>query len=442
MTDQEASVLEANYEKQPKLKFYSLDNAGVLYTAIASSRMSTVYRMTVGLCEAVDPVILQKALEQIIHRFPYFQVTLKRGVFWYYYEHTEAIPEVEEETFYPCKTMRQRQRKTFPFRVLYYRSYIHIEFNHSICDGSGGLKFLQTLLIEYFKEKKGIIPENLGKSMDILSDVDPREYEDSFKVYYKEGVPPPPESKKVFHFPFKLLDKGEYLLLTGIVPVDPLLALARKYGCTLTQFMLALYFESIQEYIQNSEMSEKKKHRQKIAINVPVDLRRMFPSITLRNFFISLNPEIDLALGFYTREEIIEQIKGYMGLYMNEKNINRYISRNVRNEQFIILRIIPLWVKKLIMPVIYKRYGERGYTSGLSNLGNVTFPDEITPYIKSLEVFPPPSVESRLKLVMVSYNKNLSLSFGKTTGETVIEKIFFRKIRQLGIHVKIETNKR
>lgn len=82
-------------------------------------------------------------------------------------------------------------------------------------------------------------------------------------------------------------------------------------------------------------ISEHKKHRQRIAINVPVDLRKMFPSITLRNFFISLNPELDLALGYYTRAEIIEQIKGYMGLYMNRKHINRYISRNVRNEQLI-----------------------------------------------------------------------------------------------------------
>ncbi|KNZ42348.1 hypothetical protein [Acetobacterium bakii] len=429
-------------DKPQKLKFYSLDNAGVMYTAIASSRMSTVYRMTVGLNEVVDPAMLQKALDVIIPRFPYFQVTLKRGLFWYYYEHTEVKPKVEEETFYPCKIMRQRQGKTFPFRVLYYNSYVHVEFNHSICDGSGGLIFLQTLIIQYFKENKGITPVNRGKAMDIDSEIDPREYEDAFKLYYKEGVPPPPGNKKVYHFPFELLDKGEYLLLTGIVPVDQILGLARKYGCTLTQFMLALYFESIQEYIQNSPMSEKKKHQQRIAINVPVDLRKIFPSITLRNFFMSLNPEIDLALGYFTREEIIEQIKGYMGLYLNRKNINRYISRNVRNEQLIFLRLIPLWVKKLAMPIVYKRFGERGYTSGLSNLGNVSFPEELVPYIKSLEVFPPPSVESRLKLVMVSYNKNLSLSFGKTSGETVIEKIFFRKIRQLGIPVKIVTNKR
>ncbi|MBU4439935.1 MAG: hypothetical protein KJ779_10225 [Firmicutes bacterium] len=429
-------------EKNHKKKFYSLDNAGVLYTAIASSRITTVYRMTVELSEAVDPETLQKALEQIIHRFPYFQVTLKRGFFWYYYEHTEAIPMVEEEAYYPCKTMRQRQGKTFPFRVLYYKKYIHVEFNHSICDGSGGLTFLQTLIIEYFKLLKGITPKNLGKAMDIHAEVDPREFEDSFKVYYEENVPPPPSSKKVFHFPFELLDKGEYLLLTGIVPVAPLLALAKSYHCTLTQFILALYFESIQEYIQGLPMSEKKKHHQRIAINVPVDLRKMFPSITLRNFFISLNPEIDLALGYYTREEIIEQIKGYMGLFMNRKNINRYISRNVKNEQLIFLRLIPLWVKKLFMPVVYKWYGERGYTSGLSNLGVVTVPEEIKPFIKSFEVFPSPSAERRQKLVTVSYDGKLAFCFRKTTGETVVEKLFFRKIRQLGIPVKIETNKR
>lgn len=429
-------------EEKHKHKFYSLDNAGFLYTAIASSRLSTVYRITLGLNEEINPTLLQKTLDKVIPRFPYFQVTLKRGIFWYYYEHTEDLPKIEEETYFPCKIMRQRQGKTFPFRVLYYKSYIHVEFNHSICDGSGGLIFLETLIVEYLRETHGINPQKLGKAKDITEKVDPREFEDSFKVYNKEDIPPPPANKKAFHFPFKLLDKGEYLLLTGIAPVEPLLALAKENKCTLTQYILAIYFESIQDYIKRLPMSEKKKHKQKIAINVPVDLRKMFPSITLRNFFISLNPEIDLGLGYYTREEIIEQIKGYMGMYINPKNIQRYISRNVRNEEFIVLRLIPLWMKKLMMPIIYKRFGERGYTSGLSNLGNVRFPEEVEPFIKSLEVFPPPSAESKLKLVMVSFNKHLSLSFGKTIGETEIEKIFFRKIRKLGVPVKIETNKR
>ncbi len=429
-------------KEMEKNKFYFLDNAGFLYTAIASSRISAVYRITAKLAQAVDPLKLQEALDRTILRFPYFQVNLKRGFFWYYYEHTNRKPLVEQESHYPCKNMRQRQGKTFPFRVLYFKKSIHVEFNHSLCDGSGGLVFLQTLLIEYFKLAKGIEVKDIGIAKDLDSEIDPREFEDSFKLYYKEKVPPPSSTQKVYHFDFELLDKGEYLLLTGIVPLKPVYTLAKENKCTITQYLLALYMESIQDYIIGSDMPEKKKRKQRIAINVPVNLRKMFPSITLRNFFISLNPDLDLSLGYYSREEIIEQIKGYMGLYMNKKHINRYISRNVRNEKFILLRIIPLFVKKIMMPIIYKRFGEKGYTSGLSNLGIVRLPEEITPLVKSIEVFPPPSAESRLKLVMVSYNDQINLSFGKTAADTSIEQIFFGKLIEMGIPVKIETNKR
>lgn len=430
------------HDEMEKNKFYFLDNAGFLYTAIASSRISAVYRISVKLTQVVDAVKLQEALDRTIHRFPYFQVNLKRGFFWYYYEYTKRKPLVEEESHYPCKNMRQRQGKSFPFRVLYFKKSIHVEFNHSLCDGSGGLVFLQTLLIEYFKLTKGIDPKDIGIAKDLESAVDPREFEDSFKVYYKEKVPPPAATKKVYHFDFELLDKGEYLLLTGMVPLKPIYTLAKENKCTITQYLLALYMESIQDHIIASDMPEKKKRQQRIAINVPVDLRKMFPSITLRNFFISLNPDLDLSLGYYTREEIIDQIKGYMGLYMNKKHINRYISRNVRNEKFILLRIIPLFVKKIMMPIIYKRFGEKGYTSGLSNLGIVRLPEEIEALVKSIEVFPPPSAESRLKLVMVSYNNQIALSFGKTAANTSIEQIFFGKLIKMGIPVKIETNKR
>lgn len=425
-----------------KHSFYALDNAGFLYTAIASSRMSAVYRMSAGLTKDVDPQILQQALDHVITRFPYFQVTLKRGFFWYYYEHTDQKPEVEAESHYPCKNMRQRQGKTFPFRVLYFKRYIHLEFNHSLCDGGGGIIFLQTLLIEYFRLQKGIVPTEIGIAKDLASEVDPQEFEDSFKVYYKEKVPPPLGIKKVYHFDFELLNKGEYLLLTGKVPLEPIYRLAKENKCSITQYILALYMESIQDYIKNSSLSERQKRRQRIAINLPVDLRKMFSSITLRNFFISLSPDLDLSMGYYSREEIIEQIKGYMGLYMNKKHIYRYISRNIRNEKFIVLRVIPLWIKKIAMPIIYKLYGERGYTSGLSNLGLVRLPAEIEGLVDSIEVFPAPSSESRLKMVMISYKNQIALSFGKTSADTSIERLFFTKIRELGIPVKIETNKR
>ena len=71
------------HDEMEKNKFYFLDNAGFLYTAIASSRISAVYRISAKLTQAVDAVKLQKALDRTILRCPYFQVNLNRGFFWY-----------------------------------------------------------------------------------------------------------------------------------------------------------------------------------------------------------------------------------------------------------------------------------------------------------------------------------------------------------------------
>lgn len=429
-------------DKQPKKGWYRLDNAGTLYSSIASSRLSTLFRMTVGLTEPVDPAVLQEALDHVMVRFPYFNVTLRRGFFWYYYDHFEGRPLVEQEAHYPCKTIRQK-KGVFPFRILYYGRFIHLEMSHSICDGYGGLAFLKPLVLEYFKIKDGIVCKELGDIIDINAPVDPEEYEDAFKKYCEKKVPSPERDKKAYHLPFELLDKGQYLLLTGIVSVKEILTVSRSHNCTLTQFITALYYESIQEYILG--LAKKKQARSghtraNIAINIPVDLRGFFPSKTLRNFFISLNPAIDLQLGVYSREEIINLIKGYMGLYINPKNINRYVSRNVQNEEFLFLRVIPLWVKRLMMPLIYKRYGERGYTSSVSNLGHIKMPEEVRDRITGFEAFPPPSAGNKLKIVMASYGDKLFISIGKTTLAKDIERIFFRKIRKLGVHVRIEGN--
>lgn len=422
----------------PRKSWYTLDNAGALYSSIASSRLSTVYRMTAVLNDKVDPAALQKALDAVMPRFPYLNVTLRRGLFWYYYEYFDGKPRVQKESDYPCRTIRQK-KGIFPFRILYYEKYIHLEMSHAICDGYGGLAFFKPLLVEYFRIKDGIVCQDLKGIIDIHSPIEPQEYEDAFKKVYQKKVPPPGRGEKAWHLPFKLLDKGQYLLITGTIPADALLREAKKYQCTLTQFITALYFESIQEYVLNKK-AKGKRLKQVIAINIPVDLRGFFHINTLRNFFISLNPSIDLSLGVYTRQEIIDLVKGYMGLYINAKNISRYISRNVRNEELMVLRIIPLWIKRLAMPIIYKRYGESAYTSSVSNLGRIALPEELMGKIEAIQCFPPPSAGNKVKMVVSSCWNNLSISFGKTVADKSIERLFFRKIRKLGIPVKIEGN--
>ncbi len=102
--------------KKKKKAWYKLDNAGKLYPSIASTRRSTVFRLSAKLSEDISPESLQIALENTIERFPYYKVNLKRGMFWYYFEEARHVPKIQKETHYPCMFLKFRKKKTFPFR--------------------------------------------------------------------------------------------------------------------------------------------------------------------------------------------------------------------------------------------------------------------------------------------------------------------------------------
>jgi hypothetical protein len=57
-----------------------------------------------------------------------------------------------------------------------------------------------------------------------------------------------------------------------------------------------------------------------------------------------------------------------------------------------------------------------------------------------MDIYPPPSVGNLTKITMLSYNNKTCISFGSVTPSREIEKIFFRKLRKMNLHVKIETN--
>lgn len=417
--------------------WYKLDNAGKLYPSITRTRISTVFRLSATLYDRVDKGILMEAAKEVMKRFPYFNVNLKKGVFWYYFEEHHKSIKVEAETFYPCMFLDYKKSGTFPLRILYYKKRISVEFSHSITDGTGALVFLKALL-ETYMIKKGMEIES-----DILeSPIREEEWEDSFNKYYEKRVPAVDPPKKAVHLPMKLIKKGEYYIINGTLKVEDLKELGKRYGCTITELLTALYFESIIDYIKSMPRRKRRRYEERIVLNVPINLRKLFPSVSMRNFFISLTPYIDMRLGDYTREELISYIRKYMSLYIDKKNILQYIKRNVANEHKLIVKIVPLFIKNIAIKLAYNyKLGESSYTSSISNMGLVKFKDSrIDEYIKSIHFYPPPSRDNKIKVGLISYKGKVQLTFGKLTEDTNLEKIFFRKIRKEGIRVKIETN--
>ncbi|MDK2866071.1 MAG: hypothetical protein PWP51_1559 [Clostridiales bacterium] len=419
------------YKRKKSDSWFKLDNAGKLYPSIASSRVSTTFRITAVIKENVNVGLLQEALEGACKCYPVFNVRLRRGLFWYYFENVSEAPRVLNERYFPCNSIRLRNAHAMPFSLLYYKNRIHLEMSHAISDGAGAMVFFKCILANYYR---------LSHDMPICSEnqlIDGQD-EDAFKKYYQPKLPNPRKVSRAFHFPFKLIEKGEYRITTGLFSYEGLKTCAAKYGTSPTKYLLMLLFETVQQYIESTNLNMREIAP--IIINMPVDLRSYYESVTVRNFFISLTPQIDVRLGHYTREEILSEIDHYLALNLNSKHLSQYIRRNFRNELFWHVRVIPLFIKNAIIPIVYNYYGESSYTTSLSNIGSVKIDAPYDTMIEHLELLPPPSEGNIIKATMISYNDITALSFGSLTEDRTIERLFFRKLREEGLHIKMETN--
>ncbi|HOO75124.1 MAG TPA: hypothetical protein PLS66_07515 [Tepiditoga sp.] len=413
-------------------KWYKLDNAGKLYSSIISDRVTTVFRLSVYLKNNIDEKILQTAFENSMKRFPYYSVLLKKGIFWYYLEEASYIPKVQKEKYFPCMDMKFKMRGIFPLRIIYFRNRISLEFTHVITDGNGAMILLMYIAEEYLR-LSGSMPSD--KEYIINSEFPANdEYEDSFKKYYDRKIPGKVHKNPAFQLPFKKIERGRYNVVTGIMPVKKIIEISKTYGCSVSEFLISLYINSIYIY-----MKENKKKKKPIVINVPVNLRSILPSKTMRNFFISITPGIDPRIGDYTFEEIIKLVHHYMNYNINEKQIKVHIKRNVKNE-IGPLKFFPIYTKNMFMPTVYKLWGEMNYTSGFSNMGIIKLSPELESFIEKLEVIPPPSSGNKIKAASFTYKNMLNVTFGKMTDETDIEKNFFTALVKMGVPVKIETN--
>jgi hypothetical protein len=429
--------MKANTPRKKHPGWYRLDNAAIIYPSIQSARITTMFRFSATLKEEVDPVALQAALIKIIKRFPYYRVRLNRGLFWYYLEHNPKTPKVEKDVQYPCGRLTPLLNRNFLFRVRFYHQRIAVEFCHVLTDGTGGVTFLKSLLFEYFNQ----IGKNLTDRTGILTadeEPDPGEFEDAYNRFYKPALPLPETGESAFHPKGKLVKKGLYYVVTGIIPLKDILAEAKKRQVSLTVLLTAVYMDAAQ-FLQDKTV-KKPRHKKPIAIQVPVNMRNIYPSKTMRNFSLFVIPRIDPRLGEYSFDEILKIVNNSMMAEINEKSISRQLSRNVGGQRNPLVRIVPLPLKKLFVPLLYKRLGENLCSGTISNLGLITMPEEMKQHVDRIDFIPGPGPINKTGCSVTGFKDKLYISFGRLVRDPELERVFFTKLVKMGIHVTIESN--
>ena len=212
---------------------------------------------------------------------------------------------------------------------------------------------------------------------------------------------------------------------------------ARTHGVSLTVYLTAVYLYSLQR-VHNALSALRRRTSQKIIrIEVPVNLRKMFPSRTMRNFSLYVMPGIDLRLGHYTFEEVVKTVYHQMALETDTKLIGKMISRNVGGEQHPFIRRVPLLIKTLILSRLYAS-GTKQYSGVVTNMGKIDLHPELNSRIdKFIFIPPPPNNILKVNCGIVGFADQLVLSFGNITASKELERGLLTFLTARAIPVKI-----
>lgn len=417
--------------------WYPLDNAGTLYSALQKERYSAIYRFSAWMDEEVEPEALQRALNQVLPRFPSFAMRIRRGFFWHYLEPNDAPgPFVEPDVADPCQPMRFREGNRWLIRVYYYRHRISLEVFHALADGAGALIFFRHLLAAYLREMGVEIPVGSGiKAMDEPPSREERE--DAYARYAGKTARTPKLMKRAYPNLGEAEPFYTFHVTMGFTSVAAVKAKAKTFGVSITEYLSAVLLQVLLE-----KQKREQPHRERpVALAIPVDLRSFFPTETVRNFILTVQPVIDPALGEWTFPQIVAQVHHYLRLHITPQELRAIFTHNVHYQTNRFLRCIPCCLKDPVMDHNYRVKGVRPYSATFTNPGLFRVPPEMAPHIQHMEVVLGQATVPRPHVASISYGDILEITFAGTQRDAETERAFFRFLVQQGIPVKIESNR-
>lgn len=405
-----------------KNNWYKLDNVGKLFSSLKGIKNPYVFRFSATMKDEIDELSLDKALKETLIVYPFFNVTLKQGMFWYYLEESTRPSVVKEENL-PITDRIYHSSDDVLYRVNYFNNRINLEVSHIITDGKGTMDFFTTLISNYINIKyKENIKINTHASLEDKT-------EDSFDKYYKKTRIKPAKDKKTYNYKNKML-KNRTRFLEMHMNVNDILKLAHKYDTTLTGLLIGVLIHSSLQEMKLKELNKV------IKIEVPVDLRKYYKSKSNKNFFgvtfIDYKPkEKEDSL-----EMIIKEVNKQLKSSLTKEKLSERMNLMIALEKNIFMRFAPVILKDIVLNFI-KQFILGDATSSLSNVGIVKFDDIAEKYITEVNIM---TSTPSFQFVVSSYKETLSIGISSVYKTNNIIKNFCRYFASEGIEVTINSN--
>ncbi len=413
------------YARPPAL-WFALDDAAKIYPLSMEHGRMTLFRMSVYLKQDVVPELLQMALNFTIKRFPSFATTLKKGFFWHYLDTTKRRFNIQQEWDIPCQPLKVSASGSQSFRVLYYENRISIELFHVLTDGTGGLTFLKVLTAEYLR-LTGVKFQPDDCLWDINATPATEEFENAFAKVPHSTTASGFVDKPAVQMNGKLSNNKPCRILHFKMDVDQLKAAAQKHSSTVSVYLLAQMFLA-------GRAATDDLHGE-ASIQVPVNMRKFYPSKTVRNFSMYCGVRIPVAE--------INDISGIIDPIREQ--IDRKTTKEVMSQMLTaadkivnMLKFVPLLIKQPVAKVVYGFLGDKIFTNTLSNMGVVQMPPELAEHIESMDFVLGPEISNRISCTMVTFQNTATFTITKMTVDPSFEEKMYELLTADGIAVEVE----
>ncbi len=414
--------------------WYPLETSAKIYPAIISPRQPSVFRLSCTFEKEIDSGILQTALNVTMTRYPSFAMTLKRGAFWFYFEELDSHPVLQPETNYPCQMVDPEQEGGFLFRVTWFKNRVNLEVFHVIADGTGGLEFLKTLVYYYLLlSGEDVKPGETVRTLKCKPTAE--EQENSFLRYYDPQIPSDRTDSIALHYSGTALPTGHSRAVHVRTETAALLELSHSTGVTLTEYLTAVFLCSFFDVLSGTTDSDKP-----VKISVPINLRKIFPSQTMRNFTYFANIGETLAHKDEPFETTAKNIQKLLREMSRPESLTSRINPNVSSEQNILLRAAPLSIKQLVLRQAHHILGDNLFTASFSNLGIIRLDESMQKHILGFDFGLSCSDSIPLNLSMLTYNNTAFMTFSSGIEERSVEQAFIRRLSAAGAKICVLTS--
>jgi hypothetical protein len=478
------------------LKWFKIDNSARIYPILHDKNGQNIFRVSYELREKADPDALQTALREILPKYPSFNVRMKSGFFWYFFEENRKPVKVFAEEDVKIDKIDFRVNNYRLFRVSYYNAVVSFDFFHSVTDGKGGIEFSKAVVLRYF-EILGYAVEGEGLIRPFDAPSSGGEVEDSFLNNYKRMSLKDIKIKEIIGrkgYTINGLDieDGAVGIINGICAAADVKTAAKKYGATVTEYLSGLFIYSVYKTNYNDHNGKKP-----IKLLIPINLRRLLPSTTLRNFTTAAIIEADTDVkkiadgggetlgdkgtdiadsgnvnlsgaafgiavsnnnanagnaaagkkasdgGIDMLSYFISVVKEQLKKSLREEDIRAKVAGIAKLDKNILVKLTPLPIKYVVIKVvqgILDKLSASNSTSVLTNPGIVDMPESMKPHIKHMSMSLIPINGTKLNCAVLTYNGEISITFSRRYKDVGLIKFFFDALIKAGAKLSVAGN--